>query len=517
MSDAPRDEQGLDLALWIPLALVLGGVALRAAFLMREGVWFDEAWTVDACRMAWPEMLARLRGDLHPQLYHSLAKVFSAALGGATLFTVRLHSLLWGLGAIGLAAWAARQLWGRWRDGLAAAALLAASPMHYHYSVEARMYSMGGATVLAAGVCALLILREAREGRWASGWLLAALPPLVFIATWTHYLAAPMLALLGLLGHFAGPWRGERARGWATRWLGAWCIAGLLVLVLAVDAWSRRDTIVGTSQWMNDPAFAPGLVDLARSVSRSWLAPQDFAILRNVSLELGTGAADFEGHAMDGASALLALWLAWVMWRAEPSLRWIALLVGGVFVLSQMLLFALFFTGVRVFFWPRYASLALPLLAVGAGPAVLRAAEASGRRAVEASVLACWLAGMTAVAGLLRSNQPDFQPLRAFLRERPDVAVVHAIGVGFWPLYEIGAGDARVQLVEFRREPPPAEPGPSYFLIVDTRGYPPLQPGLATLEAVEADPRARVIFDSGFHKLVELPEWTPPEYRAPGD
>jgi hypothetical protein len=146
-------------------------------------LWNDEAWTAWAVRSPdVRDMLARVRGDVHPPLY------FVALYGwvrtvGESAFSLRLLSALFSL--IGLAGTYAlgKRLFDAWTAGLGLVILATASFLVY-YAREARMYSLLLAlSALATWTYWRWVTRPTVRRGLSYGLLLAAL-------LYTHYAGA---------------------------------------------------------------------------------------------------------------------------------------------------------------------------------------------------------------------------------------------------------------------------------------------------------------------------------------
>lgn len=181
------------------IVCVLVALALRAPMLGRS-LWFDEVCMSSQRIGTWEQLLATLYVDIHPPLFVAFMHFWGRLFGDGEL-ALRLPALLAGLAAIPLCWWTGHRLVGdraaRW-----ASLLLALSPVHLWYSVEARLYTpMIACTLLAFGtVDRLLENRSApRRGLW-----LLHLGNVVVMLGLHYYLAIVVVALAALAPMLAG-------------------------------------------------------------------------------------------------------------------------------------------------------------------------------------------------------------------------------------------------------------------------------------------------------------------------
>jgi mannosyltransferase len=169
--------------LWVLLALVAAGAALRFATLGVQSYWYDEAVTVDLLRHGLIGMLRRIpNSESTPPLYYVLAWLWSKPFGSGEV-GVRSLSALCGTCAIPAAYAAAAELTTR-RIGLVVAALAAFNPLLIWYSQEARSYALVALlTALSLYAFARLLRRPSRGALYLWGASAA-------LALATHYFAA---------------------------------------------------------------------------------------------------------------------------------------------------------------------------------------------------------------------------------------------------------------------------------------------------------------------------------------
>ncbi len=191
---APAARAGRDLLKAAPIAGILAlSAALRFYGLGRDGLWADEAFTAFWARLPLADLLAQLKEDCHAPLSYVVAKLLLGLVGEGE-WQVRLPSAILGVSAVGLIYLAGRRLLSR-EGGLLAALLLATSPIHIHYSREARPYS------LLVFLCTLSLLLALAIQRRPRLWLLAVCAASLAAVLYTHNVGLFFTA--ALLGTFA--------------------------------------------------------------------------------------------------------------------------------------------------------------------------------------------------------------------------------------------------------------------------------------------------------------------------
>ncbi len=178
-------------ALLLCAAFVVIGACLRLPLLDRS-VWFDEACMSNQRIGTWPQLLATLYVDIHPPFYVAFMHFWDGLFGDSAL-SMRLPPLLCGLASIPLLFWTGRHFVSD-RAALCGAGLLAISPVHVWYSVEARLYSpMVFCTLLLVGTFERLL--SGRGGHRRILWALHLLNLAVMLSL-HYYLAVPVAALV---------------------------------------------------------------------------------------------------------------------------------------------------------------------------------------------------------------------------------------------------------------------------------------------------------------------------------
>ena len=125
----------------IYLILVLG-LVLRLIGL-RQSLWLDEAIGALAVRdLSYREIFTSfLVVDNHPPLYYLLLKFWTTVFGYSEI-SLRMPSVIFGLGTIYMTYLLGKKLFNSEKGSLVSTILLSTSQFHVYYSQEARMYSM---------------------------------------------------------------------------------------------------------------------------------------------------------------------------------------------------------------------------------------------------------------------------------------------------------------------------------------------------------------------------------------
>lgn len=219
----------------IVAALTILGLALRAARLDFQPLWWDEGYSVWFAHQTTAELLRLTALDIHPPLYYLLLGGWSQLFGLGPV-ALRLFSVAAGVAAIPLIYVAGGALGGR-RAGLLAAGLLAINPLHIFYSQEVRMYGLVVVWALLMTLAAARWLgvgaNEGRRGGWLALYVVAAA-----LALHTQYYAGFLAAGLALAGLMA-LWRGRAGRRVLLSWLGAQVAVLLLCLPWLIYAAPR--------------------------------------------------------------------------------------------------------------------------------------------------------------------------------------------------------------------------------------------------------------------------------------
>ena len=133
----------------LALAMILVLAALlRLVALGRDGLWADECYGAVRTVLPLQQLAPQLAAEHQAPLYHLVQKLFVSATS-LSEWRMRLPSALLGILAVAMIWVTARKIVSA-RAGLVAAFLLAVSPLHVHYSREARNYALLILATLAA-------------------------------------------------------------------------------------------------------------------------------------------------------------------------------------------------------------------------------------------------------------------------------------------------------------------------------------------------------------------------------
>jgi mannosyltransferase len=147
-----------EASLAILAAIVFVAAALRLPWLSTDSLWFDEAATWTQVNAPFADMLTATLRDNYPPLYNLVTWPLVQLLGDAE-WVLRLPAALLGIALPPLSYLLAAKIGGR-SAGLVAATILALSPFHVWYSLEARMYSLLALTATAYALAALRDLEQ---------------------------------------------------------------------------------------------------------------------------------------------------------------------------------------------------------------------------------------------------------------------------------------------------------------------------------------------------------------------
>lgn len=342
---------------WLPLAvLLLLAAALRFFRLTAQSLWYDEGVSAFMTTRDLGQIVSASAADIHPPLYYVLLAAWSAVFGNGE-FALRGFSAVLGVAGVWLIARLGGALFDH-RVALAAAALLAVSPLAIQYSQEVRMYALASVLGSAATLAYFPLLRAPRLTRTVVYALLAT------ALLYTHYYG--LLILIGHQLHFAfvavagfvrRPTRmpdsgeGTVATNGLVRALAWWLFASGLVALLYLPwlPYALRQT--GYYPGLGIPRTPFSLVIDAFNVLALGIATTRFELRAGLLpflllAALGTFAAQrWRKRQLPFPSILLTLWLV--------------LPIAAIVVLSQT----------RPLYEPRFLMLVLPawLLLVAAG------------------------------------------------------------------------------------------------------------------------------------------------------
>jgi mannosyltransferase len=323
-------------ATWAALAVVtVAAAALRLPYLGNQSLWYDETFThaivtAPSIGDVW-HVVKRTEGT--PPLYYLVTWAWAKLFGIHSDAALRATSGIAGAACAPMAFVALRRLTGH-RVALAAAAMVAASPMLVWYALDARAYSLLVLLSLVSIWALSLILERPTRARWL-GWALAAAA-----AIWTHYFAAFLVAAEVAVLVWRVP--AARAATLASSALVAALAAPLLPL-LSAQSDARTDHI-GSLALGSRLEQAGRQLAMGPNVPRAWLEAVGLAV---AVAGLGAGA-----------------WLA----RREPRLR-VPLAIAAIAVALPLLLSV---TGIEDRLLARNLLMALPCLAAVAAAGLVR-------------------------------------------------------------------------------------------------------------------------------------------------
>ncbi|MFQ5612225.1 MAG: glycosyltransferase family 39 protein [Anaerolineae bacterium] len=251
------------------LAVTLLTFGLRLAFLGRQSLWYDEAFSRVVAGAPWPVFWEALLADgVHPPGYYLLLRA-ALPLFGASEFGLRFPSAAVGTLAVPLMWPLGRRLFGRSEAGLLAALLLALNPFAVWYAQEARQYAPLLVLTVAGAWAYVRLLARPSLRRW---WPLALSSALSF---GLHYFAF-VFVLAQFIYLALTLRRNHPALRW---WVAAQAVAFLPLLpwAVAVAAREGRNFGIGWIQAVSPADIPLTLTNLAFALSDpgsiwTWLA-----------------------------------------------------------------------------------------------------------------------------------------------------------------------------------------------------------------------------------------------------
>jgi mannosyltransferase len=243
------------------VSLTVLGAVLRFATLDARGYWSDEVATVRVLGGGLLDVLRRVPStEATPPLYYVLAWAWVNVFGSGEV-GLRSFSALAGTATVPV-AYAVGAALGTRRVGVAAAVLVAVSPLLVWYSQEARAYAL---LALLGGVSLLLAIRarERPDVRRLGAWAVAAV-----LVVWTHYYGLFLVVveaawLLASVRPRRGPLLAAAPVGIAA--------VALVPLVLAQTSDTRTD-------WIADIPLVTRVLDLPAVYLIGFGAPRPVAL-----------------------------------------------------------------------------------------------------------------------------------------------------------------------------------------------------------------------------------------------
>lgn len=312
------------------LIIFLGGL-LRVVQLGHEGLWADECATAVWSRLPPPMVMDVTRSDNHAPLYF-LAEGAVIRIVGYSETSVRALSVVTGTATIAIVFCIARLLMST-TAGLIAALLLATSPMHVHYSQEARCYSL--LTMLVAMTLLSMLWLRRRPTPYRA-MMAAALGVMVL---YTHPVGA--FFLVGIYAAVAIDSRGQPR-------------------LLRMGALTAAITLLGYLPWLASTLRQVARLDTSYAwMQTNWSNEFPWQIVRSVAALSPGSLAPIRNHVVDlipsawiGAGLIAALAAAAFMTSSSRDRR----LAGLRLVTASLVPLA----GIFVYSW-----VATPIYAVG--------------------------------------------------------------------------------------------------------------------------------------------------------
>ncbi len=206
-----RPAEALDRVGPLGLGLVIGlALTVRLLGIASRPIWYDEAFSVLFAEKGPAAMWAAtfpagssVASEVHPLAYYVILWEWMRAFGESVV-SVRLISVIAGVGAVVLMYALARGLFGR-RTALAAGIIGGLAPFEVHYSQEIRMYVFLCLWLLLATYCCW---RASRSDHW--GWWLGFAAASA-LGVSTQYLAVFYLVPLAAWPALRRDWRTLRS------------------------------------------------------------------------------------------------------------------------------------------------------------------------------------------------------------------------------------------------------------------------------------------------------------------
>ncbi len=288
---------------WLLILLLMLGAAFRLYGLSIQSLWNDElaSWFMSSRESLQAVIVEEVAPDVHPPGYQVIL-YFMMRLFGDSEFSLRLPSAFAGIVSIAAIFTLGKRLYS-WREGLVAAALLAAFITPIYYSQEARAYAFVLLFTLISAYWWVVLVEQLKARKQA---LKAAI---------TYTISAAVLAYLHYFGLFMVILQGAAMllllrRGWY--WLGIYSVIVLCYLPwLPSFIWqmqNRRTGNTNTGALLPPPRADAPLEFLSFLFKRpDWLAALILGLY--ALLLVGSLFVVHRTNTRDYPAALLALWL----------------------------------------------------------------------------------------------------------------------------------------------------------------------------------------------------------------
>jgi uncharacterized membrane protein len=167
---------------WL-IPIVVLATLVRLYGSTASAVWCDEGSSLFMSQFSPSLIWVHSAHDVHPPLYFLLLHAWTSAFG-SSLFSIRLLSVLPGIGSVVLGVWLTLLIASR-RAALLAGLFLALLPIAVRYSQEVRMYSLMGFWLLGATIALVYWVKNPQRHRY-----LVAYAVLMTASFYTHYFTA---------------------------------------------------------------------------------------------------------------------------------------------------------------------------------------------------------------------------------------------------------------------------------------------------------------------------------------
>jgi hypothetical protein len=165
------------------IALTLLAAGLRFYHLSFSNWWCDEAWSGFLTTVPWYFMNG---SDVHPFLSYALIRISTTVLGMSE-FSLRLVPCIFGIIAIPISWWFAKELTGKNFVGIITALLMTVSIFQIEQSQTARMYTIIGIWFMLM----VIFFFRAYKNNKDIDWYIATLFAILLIFTW-YYSVIPI-------------------------------------------------------------------------------------------------------------------------------------------------------------------------------------------------------------------------------------------------------------------------------------------------------------------------------------
>ncbi len=416
-------------------AIVALGLFMRLHRLGAESAWWDEFTSLThlGAPSLWKFlMLNRTLDPATLPLYYTLEYLWWHHVG-ASVYSLRLLSILLGLAGVPLLYVFGRDLFGK-RAGLMAALCLAVSPIHIHHAQGIRMYVLMTLLALFSSWTFMRLVRS-WEKRWWAAHLLGNL-----LLLWTHPFASLMIGVEAAYIIVFCPLPVKRTAAW----MGLTCLVAVpSVLYLSqVRFWSPQTT----SSWLKVPQPGEFLSDLFFDDVVSFAYQ-----LRLSDYWTANPMRNLFDWALAAALLGSCMWVGWTCWKRRNRDRnafQIFMFLAAWLLLPAAVLYCASLVW-RPCIFPRYtlhSSLALYLIIGGAVQSAQKTWMAVGAAAAMAGLIGFqWLALQPG------PQRTDWQSAAAQVRAQANPKDLVLVKVSIWRdvfRYSLGPSEMAIASAE---------------------------------------------------------------------